>query len=138
MLCEGVLVGESLRDGQSGSATVLLVEDDPMVRLATSMSLEGFGYKVIQTDSPGEAIRICKNCDLQIDLIMTDVVMPEMTGYEMVVKIRAFLPGIKVLFTSGYSPELLANELVAGQFHFIQKPFTIAVLEAKVKEVLVS
>ena len=121
----------------SGSGTVLLVEDDPLVRDMTLQMLEEMGYQVIETLSPEEAIDICARRDVEIDVILTDVVMPKMSGKEMVAVIERDRPGIKVLFMSGYTSDLVAQRGgVEEGTHFIQKPFDMNALAEKIRETL--
>ncbi|BCG46611.1 Two-component system sensor histidine kinase [Citrifermentans bremense] len=121
----------------SGSGTVLLVEDDPLVRKTTLDTLKEIGYQVIEAAGAEEAISICREKGTHVDLILTDVVMPGMNGKEMVDAIEAFRPGLRVLFMSGYTKDLVAQRGVAeGGRHFIQKPFDIHALAGKLRETL--
>ncbi|HJV35330.1 PAS domain S-box protein [Geomonas sp.] len=121
----------------SGSGNVLLVEDDPLVREMASQMLAEIGYTVIQTRSPEDAIEICRKGESRIDLVLTDVVMPGMNGKEMVDEILTFSPGMKVLFMSGYTSDLVAQRGVMDEGrHFIQKPFDLHSLNEKIKEAL--
>lgn len=121
----------------SGSGTVLLVEDDPLVREMSLQMLEEMGYQVIETLSPEEAIEICGRNEVRIDLILTDVVMPRMSGKEMVAVIERERPEIKVLFMSGYTSDLVAQRGVIEEgTHFIQKPFDMNSLAEKIREAL--
>jgi len=120
-----------------GSRMVLLVEDDDMVRGMTSEMLEAIGHTVLAAGSPAEAESLCENNDLHIDLLLTDVVMPEMSGRELSDRIKSKRPSIKVLFMSGYTSNIIAHHgvLEAG-VHFIQKPFSLIELARKVREVI--
>jgi len=121
----------------SGTGTVLMVEDDPLVREMTVQMLEEIGYTVMQAPTPRDAVEICRNRELSIDLVLTDVVMPEMNGKELVDEIESFRPDIKVLFMSGYTSDLVARRGVVDEGrHFIQKPFDIHSLNDKIKEAL--
>ena len=121
----------------SGCGTVLLVEDDLLVREMSLEMLQEIGYTVIQAGTPREAIETCARDDVQVDLILTDVVMPGMNGKEMVGIIESMRPGIKVLFMSGYTSDLVAQRGVVdiGR-HFIQKPFDMHLLNEKMKDTL--
>jgi two-component system, cell cycle sensor histidine kinase and response regulator CckA len=121
----------------AGSGTVLLVEDDALVReMAMQMLIES-GYTVIKAKDPADAIEICRKGEVQIDLILTDVVMPVMNGKEMVDAIEKFRPDIKVLFMSGYTSDLVAQRgVVDSGRHFIQKPFSVYSLNQKIRETL--
>ena len=117
----------------SGSGTVLLVEDDAMVRGMATAMLKKIGYTVLVTESPSEALLLCKNEDEQIDLLVTDVVMPEMNGSELKDKIEEIRPGIKVLYMSGYTSNVIVNHGVLEEgVYFIQKPFSMQDFSRKV------
>ncbi|HBG04139.1 MAG: hybrid sensor histidine kinase/response regulator [Geobacteraceae bacterium GWC2_58_44] len=121
----------------SGSGTVLLVEDDPLVREMARQMLEEIGYTVIESETAEQAVETCARGEVQIDVILTDVVMPGMNGKEMVAVIETMRPGIKVLFMSGYTSDLVAQRGVvdAGR-HFIQKPFDMHSLSEKIRDAL--
>lgn len=121
----------------SGAETILLVEDEDMVRSLTRQLLEECGYRVIEAGSGKEALEICEQGDCRIDLLMTDVVMPGMSGRELAEKLTTILPGLKVLYTSGYTNDAIIKHGIteSGQ-NFIQKPFTFEVLSKKVREII--
>ena len=124
-------------DIPTGAGTVLLVEDDHLVRWMATQTMELAGYTVIQAESPRGAIEICEKGEIPIDLILTDVVMPGMNGREMMEKINAKGPGIRTLFMSGYTNDLVAQRgVVHGGMHFIQKPFNMVSLIEKINEVM--
>jgi two-component system cell cycle sensor histidine kinase/response regulator CckA len=108
--------------------TVLVVDDQDVVRDVIRLALEGVGYTVLDAASPLEAIALARS-DSQIDLLVTDVVMPEMDAFELAERITSELPEVRVLFTSGYTD-------AAAEGPFIQKPFTPAELVEKVSSVL--
>jgi PAS domain S-box-containing protein len=117
----------------SGTGTVLLVEDDEMVREMTTAMLETIGYKVVVAQSPQDALSLCAGQDTPIDLLLTDVVMPGMNGPELRDMIQAIRPGIKVLFMSGYTSNVIVYHGVLEEgVHFIQKPFNMNDLARKV------
>lgn len=121
----------------SGTETVLLVEDEIAILGMASQMLEQMGYRVIQANSPMEAIRQAKEYPEKIDLLMTDIVMPEMNGWELAKAIQAVRPAIKQLFTSGYTSTTMSESYFLGeQVHFIQKPFSMNALSVKVREAL--
>ena len=121
----------------SGSGTVLLVEDELMVREMSLQMLEEIGYTVIQAETPRQAIEICGRDEVRVDLILTDVVMPGMNGKEMVEIIETLRPDIKVLFMSGYTSDLVAQRGVVDEGrHFIQKPFDMHLLYQKINDTL--
>lgn len=121
----------------SGSGTILLVEDDPLVREMSLQMLQEIGYTVIVAETPEQAIEICADQKVHIDLILTDVVMPGMNGKEMVAVIEPLRPGMRVLFMSGYTPDLVAQRGVVDEGrHFIQKPFDMYSLSEKIRNAL--
>ena len=121
----------------SGSETILLVEDDKMVRGMTEAVLKRLGYKVICADGPEEAIEIFKQAQAVIDLLITDVVMPKMNGRELHVRLKALRPDLKALFMSGYTTNVIVHHGVLDKgVHFISKPFSISKLTAKIRETL--
>lgn len=120
----------------TGKGNILLVEDDPMVLKITEGMLECLGYDVIVAETPMDSIAICENPDIDIDLVITDVVMPVMSGKELRNKLVEIRPDIKVLFMSGYPANIIAHHGVLEEgVLFIEKPFTLESLAAKVAEV---
>ncbi len=115
-------------DGVTMSETVLVVDDQEIVRDVIRLALEAAGYTVIAASSPSHAIELARD-DANIDLLVTDVVMPEMDAFELADRITSKLPGLRILFTSGYTD-------AGAEGPFIQKPFTPAQLVAKVETVL--
>jgi CheY-like chemotaxis protein len=114
----------------AGSETVLLVEDELMVRRLTFDILTQTGYKVLEARDPADARLICEQFKGPIHLMLSDVVMPMMSGVELADCLRPLRPEMKILFMSGYTGENLASSA------FIHKPFTPAGLAGKVREVL--
>ena len=108
--------------------TVLVVDDQDFVRDVIRISLEGAGYTVREAASPLDAIAQVRE-DAAIDLLVTDVVMPEMDAFELAERITSQLPAVRVLYTSGYTD-------AAAEGAFIQKPFTPAQLIDKVRSVI--
>jgi PAS domain S-box-containing protein len=120
-----------------GTETVLLVEDEAQVRAAARRILERAGYRVLEARTGAEAIRRFVAQAAVIDVIVTDVVMPEMSGRELVARARAFRPGVPALFLSGYTDAMaLQAQLLESRSSFLQKPFTPETLTRKVREVL--
>jgi PAS domain S-box-containing protein len=120
-----------------GSETVLLVEDEPGVRDITKRILEAFGYTVLVTESGAEALRVVNEHPGPIHLLLTDVVMPEMNGRQLVTAVRERLPTLRVLYMSGYTDDaVVRNGILHAADHFLQKPFTPLALAAKVRAVL--
>lgn len=121
----------------SDSGTILLVEDEESVRHMTADMLEFMGYSVLQAETPLTALSICENMEQEIDLLLTDVIMPDMSGKEVYERIEMIRPGIKALFMSGYTADIIMRKSVLEEhMHFIQKPFDMDVLNAKIKSAL--
>lgn len=121
-----------------GTETVLLVEDEPMLRELGQTVLEELGYRVLVAENGCAALEILReNTGLHVDLLLTDVIMPEMGGRELVNRIRPLLPETKVIYCSGYTEDAIFHSggLEAGVF-FLQKPYTVAAVAQKVKDVL--
>jgi CheY-like chemotaxis protein len=120
-----------------GTETILLVEDEPSILRMTRMMLERNGYSVLSAASPSEAVEKATNHSGSIDLLMTDVVMPEMHGRDLAGQITELYPGIRYLFMSGYTANIIAHQGVLDDgVAFIQKPFSMADMTEKVREVL--
>jgi DNA-binding response OmpR family regulator len=122
---------------QRTGETVLVVEDDETVRHLVVSMLKSSGYRVVAPATPHEALRICEEFSTPLDLLLTDVVLPDTDGVEVAEKAVISRPNLRVLFMSGYTehPVLRGFDRSAP---FIQKPFTKAALTAKVREVLQS
>ncbi|MFN0097204.1 MAG: ATP-binding protein [Gemmatimonadaceae bacterium] len=117
--------------------TVLLVEDEPAIRSAISRVLRGNGYKVIEASNGGEALRLADAAESPIDLLLTDVMMPGMGGKELVQRMLAVKPGIRVMLMSGYTDDdSLRGDLAAARYVFLQKPFSAKQVVAAVRELL--
>jgi two-component system, cell cycle sensor histidine kinase and response regulator CckA len=120
-----------------GTETVLLVEDEPMVLELGRHMLEGLGYTVLPVTSPGEAIRLAEAVGDDIDLLVTDVVMPEMNGPELARRLLEAYPHVRCLFVSGYFADSAAmREAFAEGIDFLQKPFSAAELGDRVRRAL--
>ncbi len=120
-----------------GHETILLVEDEPAILKMAGLMLTNFGYRVLAFATPGEAIREAKKYAGHIHLLLSDVVMPEMNGRDLAKNLIALYPGIKCLFMSGYTSNVIAHHGVLDEgVNFIQKPFSMKALAAKVREVL--
>ncbi len=117
--------------------TILLVEDEDEILRISKAILEQLGYKVFTARSAGEALKLANEITDNLDLLITDVIMPEMNGRELGSKMIKIHPDIKLLFMSGYSPDVVADQGVAGaSVPFIQKPFTIRDISVKVSHLL--
>ena len=120
----------------TGTERILLVEDEDAVRLFSKRALSNKGYEVMAADSGDSALALlADNADKEIDLVLTDVVMPGMDGPTMAMKIRETNPDLKIIFMSGYTEDKL-KEHMRDNVWFLPKPFTLQQLAEKVKEVL--
>ena len=120
-----------------GDETVLLVEDDDDVRMATRMLLAQLGYTILEAATPAEALRLCEAHPGAIDLLLTDVVMPQMGGVELAERVRALRPGIAALFVSGYANHSIADlGTRGGAVHYLAKPFGRSSLAAAIRTAL--
>lgn len=121
-----------------GSETILLVEDEPILRTLLSRVLAGQGYRVLEASHGEDALRVSGNFHEAIDLLVTDLVMPKMGGRELGERLGAARPTMKILYISGYTDGMLGNhEGNQGPVNFLQKPFLPMVLAHKVREILV-
>ncbi|HMP66490.1 MAG TPA: PAS domain S-box protein [Pyrinomonadaceae bacterium] len=120
-----------------GSETILLVEDEDVVRGLAREVLEACGYSVIEARNGVQAIEICNLTEPSIDLLMTDIVMPQMGGRELAKELAPRYPEMKILYTSGYTDSAaIRHDIVEGGTNFIAKPFTFADLATKVRNLL--
>jgi len=120
-----------------GTETILLVEDEEMVRTLVRETLEREGYKILDASSPEEALRLSQEHDRPIELMITDVVMPKLNGRELADRVAESRPHMKVLYMSGYTDNAVVNSgVLDGQMPFLQKPFTPMALARKVRQVL--
>jgi len=120
-----------------GRETILLVEDEDQVRSVAQTILERNGYRVLAARNAGEALLTCERHDGVIELLLTDVVMPQMSGPEVAKRLALARPGMKVLCMSGYTDDsIVRHGVLAAHLEFIQKPFTPKTLARKVREVL--
>jgi two-component system cell cycle sensor histidine kinase/response regulator CckA len=122
---------------RSGNETILVVEDDPRVRAVTVRALRGAGHRVLVASDGPEALAVAEQCDTPLHLVVTDVVMPGMSGKAVVESLRRKRPGLRALFVSGYPQEVIARRgVLDGGIEFLAKPFTPAALAARVRAVL--
>lgn len=122
---------------EEGHETVLLVEDEPAILKMTDYMLKKMGYRVVTAGTPDEALAQVEKYAGEIDLLMTDVVMPEMNGKDLARKIISMQPKLKSIFMSGYTASVIAHHGVLDEgVNFIQKPFTAKQLSVKIREAL--
>ncbi len=122
---------------QGGDETILLVEDEPSVIEMSRTILENLGYRLMVARDPEEALRLVGDAEGTVDLLLTDVVMPGMNGRDLAQRLQALRPGLKCLFMSGYTADIIADHgVVHDSVNFLQKPFDVRSLAAKVRSVL--
>ncbi len=120
-----------------GSETILIVEDEVSVRTVTATILKRLGYEVVLSETAEQCFELITAADKRIDMLLTDVVMPEINGRQLFTLLREIKPELKVLFMSGYTNDVIAEHgVVYEDIHFIQKPFTPRKLAEKIREVL--
>jgi signal transduction histidine kinase len=128
---------QEVLDFRAGGETILLVEDDPLVRRMATEVLLSKGYRVLAASSGADALHIAKKHNGQLDLLLTDVVMPSMTGPELVRQFSSKFPCIRALYMSGYTDDAIEKHGVRGKaVRVLQKPFTHDTLARSVREAL--
>jgi len=134
----GAALPQTVAEGpKPGHETILLVEDEPAIMDVTKMMLEEFGYTVLATSSPGDALRLAESHTGRISLLITDVIMPKMNGRQLSKSLVARYPYLKCLFMSGYTANIIAQHgMLDPGVRFIQKPFSMRELSAKIRDVL--
>jgi CheY-like chemotaxis protein len=125
-----------LAKAPKGAEVVLLVEDEDMVRKLTRMILEASGYVVLDARNGREGLALCESRQGPIDLLITDVVMPELGGRELAEAALKLRPGLKLMFMSGHTQDVVLKEGIEKGAAFLQKPFTAAGFAQKVRETL--
>ena len=124
-------------EAHGGSETIVLVEDEEGLRSLIREVLEDAGYRVVEAQDPEGGLAAVRAEPRGIDLLMTDVILPQMRGNELADRVREISPGARVLFMSGYTDEAIGQHAVlAPGSHFLQKPFSLTALLAKVRAVL--
>jgi PAS domain S-box-containing protein len=120
-----------------GAETILVVEDEDALRRVTCRVLEAKGYKVLSTGAPAEALELLERREGSVDLVLTDIVMPAMSGRDLAREIARRRPGVKILYMSGYGEDVIAvHGALDASVHFLAKPFAAADLRRRVREVL--
>ena len=121
----------------TGHERILLVEDEESVRAFSARALRATGYEMLEAEGGEEAIEVLEDHDYQVDLIISDVVMPEMDGPTMLKSIRHKMPDLKIIFVSGYAEESVRRDIEDDQsVDFLPKPYSLDQINSKVKEVL--
>jgi len=126
-------------DDLGGSETVFIVEDDDVLRKFVQEVLQSYGYRLLVAENGEDALRVCKEHDGQIDLMITDVVMPKMGGREAAERLQPLYPRMKVIYMSGYTDDAIVHHgVLEPGLNFLEKPFTPEGLARKVRETLES
>ena len=121
----------------TGHERILLVEDEESVRAFSARALRTTGYEVFEADGGEEALEVLEDLDFKIDLMISDVVMPEMDGPSLLREVRQKMPNLKVIFVSGYAEESVRRDIEDDQsVEFLPKPYSLDQINSKVKEVL--
>jgi CheY-like chemotaxis protein len=130
---------ESIIESSKAEETVLLIDDDEMVADVGEQILNNFGYGVVKANSGSSAIEVYRENQDRIDMVILDMILPDMGGGDTYDRLREINPGIKVLLASGYDIDHQARDLLErGCDGFIQKPFNMHELVEKTREILAS
>jgi len=131
--------GISLGTGTANGQRILLVEDEPLIRDLARMMLESLGYHVSVAENPIEALKIVEEARGRFDLMLSDIVMPEMNGLELALNVRRINPDVRMLFMSGYtSDHVQIQEILNADAAFLPKPFSMEDLRLTIQRVLSS
>ena len=138
LAAEATLVApKAVKEMPRGSERILLVEDESTVRATVARMLRGLGYTVWEASTGDEALRLMRTRHLAPDLLITDLIMPHMSGHELAGHLAELCPACRVLFISGYADETVLRQGIFERGEdFLEKPFTMADLAHKVREVL--
>ncbi len=125
------------RPTRARDEVVLLAEDDQGVRMAVAKMLQKEGFNVLHASSGADALKRCQSYEGRIDVLLTDVVMPGMSGRELAIHVQAARPGIRIVYMSGYSEDMIGRHGILDiDENYLQKPFTSALLIDKIEQVL--
>ena len=133
----GAETAKPLPEDLTGNARILLVEDEESVRAFAARALTARGYTVFEAATGTQALEVMSGLDAGVDLVVSDVVMPEMDGPTMLRELRKTKPDMKIIFVSGYAEEAFAKHLPDDEsFQFLPKPFSLKELATAVKQTL--
>lgn len=132
----GAGAGEDVTAPREDGKVVVLVEDEPQIRELVERVLQRFGFAVVGVGNPEEAVPLVLGRATAVDLLLTDVLMPQMTGPVLVRTLRSHLPDLRVLYMSGFAGDSAARDLATDDAPLLRKPFTPSQLVAKVREAL--
>ena len=136
-MLEEIQTEETFEIPKGRGETILIVEDEQSILMMSKTILERLDYTVIEADDPNRAIALAREYSGEINLVLTDVVMPEMNGREMAKSLQSLYPNIKILFMSGYTANVIAHRGVLDKgINFLQKPFSNSELAIKVRQIL--
>ena len=128
---------KAMKGGTTGDEVILVVEDEPSILATVVRVLRKHGYHILEAASAEEALSLLEETDCTLDMLLTDVILPGMTGRELADRICAFCPDIRVLYTSGYTDDIIAQHgMLEPGINFIQKPYPLTALLDRVREVL--
>ena len=134
---EPAVEGSSVAVPVSGSETILIVEDEEEVRSFVVQALSSHGYRVLQAAEGNQALTLAERHTGSIDVLLTDVVLPGMNGRDLADRFRIARPKIKVIYTSGYTQDIIANRgVLPDDISYIPKPYTADQIAAKVREAI--
>jgi two-component system cell cycle sensor histidine kinase/response regulator CckA len=134
---EVMVFGRQFEDVPSGSATLLVVDDDQAVRVVVRRLLQRYGYVVLEAESGAAALRLLRDAAVPIDLVLTDVVMPGMSGVEFVQQMKTEFPAIPAVYISGHLDEPAVQDGTRGAEQWVlAKPLSLAMLVATVRDSL--
>ena len=123
-------------EAEPNQPVVLLVEDEAVVREITGQVLVNAGYRVLESSSAADALELARQYPGRVDLLLTDVVMPEMNGIDLAEKLRALQPDVITVFMSGYAQSDLVRSIRASSAMHVQKPFTGKFLLSQIEQAL--
>jgi CheY-like chemotaxis protein len=122
---------------KGGMETILVADDEPSIRKLIHDTLTPLGYKIIEASNGVEALELFRQSESEIDMLLTDVVMPKMTGKKLAEKLLAEKPGFKILYMSGYTDNVIVHQGVLDEdIEFINKPLVPSLLTKRIREVL--